>query len=288
MGRGHHPGYLDKVNGIIDFIENPCDAPWFVYLELAQKPAFKVVIQLVATDLTDIVRGYFRPKGLRIGGHMRRKGRKGGRRGRGIPDTAELIAHHIPGHDAVAGRKISDGVRHLWLIDGAIQRVFWYWMVVDLTLDFFYEWTSAVNASEYCREEPVGYCTITGGGNGIIGGHWQNFGSDEEVVQRGSCIYTGLTSISHPGGLTVGGIRRISGGTFGWDGAVTSVLDFGHGKYGAFAAVQGVHDTLLPGPYEYEFGILPFGAGAWSSGPISVQEGAGRHDGVSPCVRGHY
>src|SRR5690606_41018058 len=59
-------------------------------------------------------------------------------------------------------RKVSQGVRALWFIDGVIQRLLWWWLVIDLTTDFLYEWTSLVNESIYCRIGDKGSVAASG------------------------------------------------------------------------------------------------------------------------------
>lgn len=192
------PSYLDKVNTIIDFVEHPCQAPWQVYVELALIPAGKAILQLVEPSLLDIVRAYFRPKGLRKGRHGRH-GRRRGRRG-GIPDTSELIGHHLPGYNATSMRHVSDGVKFLWLVDGVIQRVFWYWLIADVTLDFFYNWTSAIQKSEYCKYQDQGGAAISGENFGSTGLTRWPIGNRTIDYEYGTCWVDPLAvSVQAPG-----------------------------------------------------------------------------------------
>ena len=56
------PSFIDKVNGIVKFIQNPCIAPWVVYVELAAPAAGKAVLTLLDFGFDDVVRGALRPK----------------------------------------------------------------------------------------------------------------------------------------------------------------------------------------------------------------------------------
>ncbi len=175
-----NPDLVDKVNGIVKFLEDPCDAPWLVYLELAKEPLGRVVIALLSFGLDDVIRGYFRPKGLRSGRHGRRRRRPPPRFGafgralRRIPglgdDVGDMLGKRLPGGERVRGRQVNQGVKFLWKVDGVLQRVLWWWLVIDLTATFFYEWTSLIQKSEFCQKtEPESMLAEgTGGGAAAI------------------------------------------------------------------------------------------------------------------------
>jgi len=142
-------GLFDQVNYIKKFISNPCDAPWTVYLELFF-PAFgKAILTILTFGMDDVMRGYFRPKGVRGPWH-RRKGRKGKARFRGIPEIGEAVGSHLPGAESVRGRSVTHGVKHMWMVDGVLQRVLWYWLLVDVVVTGLFEWTSMINKTEFC------------------------------------------------------------------------------------------------------------------------------------------
>lgn len=187
MAKPKPPGYIDKVNGIISFVQNPCDAPWVVYAELALPAAGEVILELLDFGFDDVVRGALRPRGTRSFGHTRRGG-KGGGASKGLPELGELIGANIPGTDAARGRAVSDGVKRLWVLDGIIQRGLWYWLVAELTLDFFYNWTSALQTSRYCiaAQGNAAYAESipTAGFGGI--GVWTAIASPIQIYKRGT------------------------------------------------------------------------------------------------------
>lgn len=146
---------IDGINGLKYIGDDPCGDPWAVYVETAFAPAGRAILVLLGFGMSDVIRAYFRPKGLR--GHRRRRGKRP-RRGRfrrffSIPEIGEMIGHRLPGYDDLHTRHVSQGVRNMWLIDGALQRGLYYWMIVDVTNDFFAEWTSAIHAAslEQCH-----------------------------------------------------------------------------------------------------------------------------------------
>lgn len=176
------PSFGDKVNGIVRFIEDPCEAPWIVYLELAREPALKALLTWVTFGLNDVMRGYFRPKGVRGRRHGRGKGKGGARAGpiartlRRVPgigdDVGDFIGKRLPGANELKQRHVSQGVKNMWFIDGVLQRGLWWWLVIGMTTDFLYEWTSLLQQSEFCKrtnQDGLYAKGVTGGALAIQG-----------------------------------------------------------------------------------------------------------------------
>lgn len=184
MGRGT-PTYGQKFQSIVYIWENPCNASWFVYFETAIPALGRAIVELVTPTMLDVVRGYFRPKNLKTGRHKRRK-RRGRKRRRGIPDTSEVIAKNIPRQSDVAKRGVKDGVKNLWRIDGAIQRVFWYWLIAEVTLDFFMNWHTGIMKTEYCEKQYGGSAAIGGADFAYVSGSWLLAGNRYLIGEQGT------------------------------------------------------------------------------------------------------
>lgn len=154
------PTFVEKVNQIVRFIEDPCEAPWIVYLELAREPAKQALLTWVTFGLNDVMRGYFRPKGVRGRRHGRGRGKGGARAGflarglRRIPgigdDVGDFIGKRLPGAKELKQRHVSQGVKNMWFVDGVLQRGLWWWLVIGLTTDFLFEWTTLLQQTEFC------------------------------------------------------------------------------------------------------------------------------------------
>lgn len=161
------PTIIDKIDMVVDFITGTCQVPWIVYVETLDDPAQTLFLGMVDTSMTDIIRSFARPKGLRSGRHGR-KGRGG--KHRGIPDIAELIGGTVGDVTEVKGRVYSAGVKTLWIVDTALQRVFFWWFVAELVTDVAYSWVSAIMA------DPRTQCDLEArmlrtGGDAIIAVH---------------------------------------------------------------------------------------------------------------------
>jgi len=155
------PGLIQRVNYIKDFICDPCEAPFIVYVETFL-PAFgELVLDWYSFGLDDIIRAYFRPAGLVSRGHKRRladrkKMRKKNKLVRALDEVigfepGEVIGKHLPLHQNMRFRKVGDLQRWLWIIDGIAQRALYYWMVIDLGTEFLYHWSSLLMETEYCQ-----------------------------------------------------------------------------------------------------------------------------------------
>lgn len=219
MPRPQPPGFIEKVNGIINFAQNPCNAPWYLYAETALPAAGKAILTLLDFGFDDVVRGALRPRGLRSHGHTRGR-KRGGGGSRGIPEIGELIGSQIPGAETAKGRQISQGVRHLWIVDGVLQRLLWYWLVVDVTVDFFYNWSTAIMQTEFCSKVGAGSAAADTGFEGTAfatANAWTSPFANNVIYETGGAsarngahqnagkAFTGVTSFAGVEGPLKGG-----------------------------------------------------------------------------------
>ncbi len=149
------PGFFDKVNYVIDSWATPCEAPWYIYVECLHPAALEAFIVLITFGWDDVARGYFRPRGL----GKRRTGKRKGKFRKAIPrfpELGELIGENIPGAERQKGKKWSELGKALWRIDGVMQRGLFWWLVVDVTNDFAYNFTSCLYDTHWCRASALG------------------------------------------------------------------------------------------------------------------------------------
>jgi len=140
---------IDKVNYVIDYIENPCDAPFLVYVETLLPAALELFVTLEEYDPKQIIRNFSRPRGLRSGRHGR-LGRANGKRGFGIPDINDEIADFFKESADFEKRTISNGVKHLYQVLDILEKGLFYILLADLTTQFAYKFTSLIRRTEYC------------------------------------------------------------------------------------------------------------------------------------------
>ena len=159
---------IQRLNTIVQFLEFKCQGDWVVYVETALPALGEVALVLLDFGWDDVVRGFLRPYGLR----NRLKFRSGTKRKRRksrfeIPELGELIGKSLPGAKIIKGRNIGRFQRWLWTIDAVAQRVLWYWMLIDLTSEFLYDWATGIMTSADCYQ---------GADWGLLGTH-DNFGT---------------------------------------------------------------------------------------------------------------
>lgn len=165
--RPNPPGLEEKLDFIISEIIDPCDAPITVWLDCMWAPLWELVLEWFALDLKQIIITYYRPRlppGFpRLGRHGSR-GRKGKRKLRRNPitgilefDPNEFLGKLLQGGEEFPSRPVGLWSARFWLIEGLIERITFWWFVLELVSDFLYRWMSAVAETKYCqaRDNPV-------------------------------------------------------------------------------------------------------------------------------------
>ena len=209
------PEIEDRFNFIFRNFTDPCDAPITVWVE-AFLPALRdALIAWWYVDLTQIVRTMFTPPtyGWRIRSSRHRIGSAKGR-GKDFKSKLGKIFGFDP--NAYVGDLMSPFADEemVMLLPGEV----WFWTgveaivifafeysVLDITTQFGYEWTSAVQKTEYChaRDDAVllagaaGYPLL-----GIFG--WDPVGILDPLKQRNVAVFTGFSVSQDVGPGVVG------------------------------------------------------------------------------------
>lgn len=239
-----HLERIRSLNAITLLIDNPCNEPWLVYWETALPALGEAWMVLLIFGGDDIIRGYLRPKGL-----YKRKPRHsiviGGILGKLIPEIGEALGKRLPHAEKVKARKVTHGVKNLWIIDGVLQRILFWFMILDVLSDFLIAWESAINETRFCQKinVPRLYATGTGGAVAAIQG-WQAVGVPDVQYAQGGITWLLSTFIVPPG------------------------------NFNAICAIRGKKLTWTPG--EYEIGLFrtadPFNP-IDVSGPVTIGVG---------------
>lgn len=150
---------------VIDFYEYGCFPEYIVWVRTLGPALGEFVLGILGFGLGDILRGYFRPTGIRGIGRMnrvpaRKRGRGADGRAKGlprfgIPEIGNEVGKQLPGAGYFRGRKVTNAEMYLWTIDGVLQRGLFYWLMADLTADFIVNWTTAIMESEECQKTPA-------------------------------------------------------------------------------------------------------------------------------------
>lgn len=200
-------------------VSNPCDRPFIVYAELLAQPTGVAIIQFFSFGMLDLIRSYFRPKIGRSGRKIR-GGRRGRRGGGGIPEPSDVIAKRIPGYERYKNRRVSQGVKVLWRIDGVLQRFALWFLIADIVNTWTVSSASIIFQAdqEDCDTAGAGYWEGENGGSPTI--QWQGFGSMPTVYARnvvgngGSVVIPEGRIASMVATCTMQASRFDTGGTF--------------------------------------------------------------------------
>ena len=63
--------FFEKTNFVIDSWAQPCEAPWYIYIETLWPALLEAFITLMLFGWDDVARGYFRPKQKRRRRHLK-------------------------------------------------------------------------------------------------------------------------------------------------------------------------------------------------------------------------
>ncbi len=182
---------------------DPCDAPITIWVE-AFWPAFvNALLSWFAVDASQILMAYIRPGvgrwytvGYRhVGGGKRGSRKPGGKWWEKISgwDPNEVIAKEIGGWQELKGFELLPGEVEFWLVEEVIEKEFFWWMVLDLSTTFLYEWTSGVAKSKYCQARDDAVLLAEGGSyplQGIFG--WDEVGAMSPTKMRNIAFFDGF------------------------------------------------------------------------------------------------
>lgn len=157
------PGIIDKANYIVKFIEDPCVAPWTVYVETALEAAGDLVLGYATPSPQDVLRFYVKPRSARSRGKFLRDVEEAGEEEEELgllPDVNEVIGTLLPFSDRLAESAVHDKISWFWALDGVLERVLWYWFLAEMLEDFLFDWTTALNKTEYCSVDRGGSALV--------------------------------------------------------------------------------------------------------------------------------
>lgn len=160
-----------RLNTVIDFFEWSCEGNLIMYVETLLPALGEFVLGLIDFDWDDVARGFMRPAGPASRKTLVFDPRKSKWRWE-IPELGEEIGKRIPGAKFFKSSRVWGATRVLWVIDGVIQRALYWYMIVDLVSDFFYNWSSGILRHEACAQ---GGFIVEGGTYGDAGGEgWKD------------------------------------------------------------------------------------------------------------------
>lgn len=153
--------WRQTLNRIEFLVENPCEANFAVYAETFLPAAGNAILVLLTPTPEEILEEYLDPKAGRKKPRRKFRGKPRRMRARGrfhrrrwpggFPDPDGSIAKRIPGASFFNGRKGTLPEQIFWRGINVADRFLWYWLVIDVTDDLIYNWSSGIMESRFCQ-----------------------------------------------------------------------------------------------------------------------------------------
>jgi len=160
-----YPGrFYSKINTVIQLLEVDCGSKWFVYAQTALPAVGELVLALIDFDWDDVARGFVRPYGIRTRAGLRLPSRAKIRIPE-FPEVGEEIGKRIPGARIIKSRAVHKLEKWFWAVDGVLQKALFWWMILDLSTNFFYNWALGIFRTTKC----------SGSGYGGIWNKWRTW-----------------------------------------------------------------------------------------------------------------
>jgi len=155
------PNWFDKINFIIAFWIDPCDAPLTVYAKTLWPAVVDFLWEYYQPDVSNVLVNLFRWRYIIPRVRTKKKGR-GGQKNKKGPfgkligkvtsfDQDEWISRRISNWTALTGRKVSSKFVTLLIVEGVIERLNFWLFMFELFLDLFYKWSSLMKKTIYCQ-----------------------------------------------------------------------------------------------------------------------------------------
>ena len=241
--------FRKEANFIKYMISHPCARPWFVYVELFIPAFIKLLITVVLFDIDDAIRAHGE-------GIVRdKKGGKKKRHGTKIKTTAQQTR---------VQRYAQKGLKILLVVTKPTEKVGFQWLIFSAVDQFFADWQSLIEESDYCVDRgQSGPLTLQRGPGfiSIVVGYvpvilnitsqdragW--FSSTLSVdLPRGSFgAYFGLTVVGPTGGVNAVKIRLRSEGAFVTEITESDPLALEQGEEGDLVVVHNFSFPLIGG-----------------------------------------
>ncbi len=161
--------WYKRLNTIVDFFEFSCGGNLVLYVQTLLPALGNMFLTLLDFDYDDVLRGMLRPYGPYARKSLVFSPRKAKWQWE-VPELGEEIGKRIPGAKFIKASKVAQATRFLWIVDGIIQRAFYYWLLLDVVGEFLYNWASGILRSEACLQD----------GFYVRGGYYGDSGGDGE------------------------------------------------------------------------------------------------------------
>lgn len=158
-------GWRQQYNAIVDFWADPCEAPFYVYIQLLLPILGSAVLFLLTPSTDEIIETFVEPKGY--GSCFRDRRQKRGNKHKTVtprtgkkfklafPDPDEFIASRLPGRQFFADRRIGTNEAWLWKVFNQYEKRAIQLLLLDMVGSTVYAWHSALLNTEWCMDSAL-------------------------------------------------------------------------------------------------------------------------------------
>lgn len=157
------PNILDKINFVVRFLMDPCDAPVTVYVTTMWPGLIDMLWAYYEPDVQNILVNLFRWRYIIPRTRTTKKGRYGNKRGKNTFaravgrwvrfDQDEWISKKIEGWTRFKKRYAGGLFTKMLIFEGVIERVNFWFFVIGLVTDFLYSWSTLLHKTIYCQAQ---------------------------------------------------------------------------------------------------------------------------------------
>lgn len=173
-------------NSIANLVMFTCGSHWLIYVRTMLPPAGDLMLSFLVIDPDDLLRGWLKGYGYRSRVKMFGVAGKT-KRWYEIPEIGEEIGQRLPLAGKIAGTRVGQGLRFVFMLDDVVQGALQWFVLIDQISKFLFGWSSGLLSAEECRSGGV---YTRGGHYGAPGGDSMQqvpiAGGFTEVVSAGS------------------------------------------------------------------------------------------------------
>lgn len=256
--------FRKEANFIKAMISHPCARPWFVYLELFVPAFVKMMITVVLFDIEDAIRAH---------GESIVRDKKGGTKKR------HGIKLKVVGRPTAVDRYAQKGLKILLVVTKPIELVGFTWLLFSAVDQFFYDWQTLLEESDFCVDRGQSGPLTLQRGPGFVGilesfspvilnieaqdrAGWPHSSTVVELPFGSFKAFFALTVIGPTGDAQTIRIRIRTPGAFGADITESDNLALAPGEEGSMV-VQ----------HNFSFPLIGGGSCTWEVGGITVPIG---------------
>lgn len=241
--------FRNEANFIRTMITHPCARPWFIWVETFLPAFIKLMITVTLFDVEDAIRAH----GESLAGT--KKGRKGKRHTPRIKTKGQIKP---------VERYYQKGLKTLLIVTEPLEKIGFTWLVFSAVDEFFYDWQTLLEQSDYCVDRgqagPLqlkrgpGFISIVVGFIPVIlnieaqdRAGWPHDSIGAALpLGRYTCLFA-LTVIGPFGGAANLKIRIRTPSSFGDDVTESEALALGEGQEGSMVVSHNFNYPLIGG-----------------------------------------